>query len=100
MARADTALLQLGARVPRLWPREDYIIQVATLRQSAANLGWSRRFLHQQLYRARKQAFRRQRRLRKPTRWVSSWDRQVNGLLRRLSPPQIIGVMYMQAADR
>ena len=100
MAGADSALLMLGRRVPPLWPREQYIIQVMNLMQSAKNLGWSNHFLQQQLYAARRKAFRRQRSLRKPTTWVSSWDRQLRGLLRRMTPEKVIGVMYMQASER
>ena len=89
-------------RLPKLYPREEYIQTIAGLHAVAQAQGWAHRKLGKAKYEARKQMWRRM--LNDPrldTRWLSSWDKQVSGLLRKgVQPQQVSDLMVAQAYFR
>ena len=100
MARADQALLDTRRAPTKLYPRERYILARANLFEQSQRYGWSWGFLHRKLFELHKAGFRMQRRLGNPGKWVMSWNRQLDSLLRVMSPAQVPDIMYMQATGR
>jgi hypothetical protein len=95
-------LKQQVRKLPKLWPREQYIQTIANLHAVAQAQGWSHRRLGRAKYEARKQMWRRM--LRDPKldpAWLAAWDKQIAGLLRKgVKPQQVSDLMVAQAYFR
>jgi hypothetical protein len=87
--------------LPKLYPREVYMQRVAQIYENAKTGNWGIAFRGRQLYYARRAAWREQIRLRNPTQWITSWDNQVKGLMRKgLKPHEVSDLMVVQAYQR
>jgi hypothetical protein len=89
-------------RLPKLYPREEYIQRIARLHAVAKTQNWTFRELGAAKYAERKAMWRKM--LKDPkldTAWLISWDRQINRLLRKgVKPQQIENLMVVQAHMR
>jgi hypothetical protein len=102
MLEVSLTTSQQVRRLPKLYPREQYIQKIARLHAIAKAQDWTHSELTWAAWKERKEMWRKMvRDPRLDPKWLTSWDMQIRSLLRKgIRPQQIVDLMVVQAYQR